>query len=409
MSIQITRPWLRPALAGLVLTSITIGSLGSGSVISGYIDSCVLAYKQSQWKENFEKGKISFSETNYAKAQTHFQEALKNCDKKSHAESYRQTLKWLGLSIYEKQDDCAAKYYLETYLAMTRNSFGHMHKETADAALINAHLYERLGLYFHADQLYREAINVRKEVLDALDTQYMSALTDYANFLCLRCRFDEAEPLAQEALEVNKHDFGLHHKITLESMKCLANVYTRQRKYEKAEHLYNRCVELSRSLYGEITPSTAQCYVGLANVFDAQGQYQESVPMYIGAIEILQKSFGRNEAQLLNAKLYLARSYDTQEKFELANPLHEECLSLSIRRFGQEHPLTANVYNKHARHYFLMHDYDKAWELQKQDYDILMRTSGPDDYFTRESKKSLMMVANLRKCFYGCRLPLVRH
>lgn len=343
MSIQITRPWLRPFMAGLVFASITLGSIGCISVINRYANSCLSLFEKEEWHEQMKKGKQAFADTCYAKAEEHFRQSLAYSHK--DLESERLSSVWLGSTLFEEQQEVRALPFLQRGLQMTRAQFGNVNTDTADVILLNARAQERAGNYTEAEKLYLEAIAIGPKVRTVMDIEFSRATNCYGNLLCTLGRFEEAQPLIEDMFEFNKTYRGLHNTNTLESIRCLAWIYAHQKRYDESLDLYNQAIELSRVLYGEKTQNTALCYIGKANMLDAQGDHEYADDLLVGSIDLLKQCIGRNEITMIDAKRSLGQSHAKRGRSD-APLLLQECFFEAINRYGMNHPVTKCVYRE---------------------------------------------------------------
>ena len=341
MSTQITRPWLRPFMAGLCFVSVITGSFASGTVIKSQLDSYKAIEAHSKWRDEMDQGLEAFYQTAYPLADAHFRVAINLC--KADSDEYIETARCLGVTLYNEQQDIEALGYLQKALKLARKRFDNVSFDTGGLTLWNARVLERVGQYPEAEKLYLETLSIYKEITDPLSSDYIQTAVDYADFLCLLNRLDEALPIAQEAYLVDMQDYGLHHKSTLQAGKCLAKVYNRLRRFDEAETLLNQNLELSRQIYGEKTQQTAQCYLELANHCSATKDFERANLLYNGIIDMLKVAIGYGEITLIDTELSYARSLEMQGEHVRAKEIIQICKLHALDRYGKNHPLTLGL------------------------------------------------------------------
>lgn len=341
MSTQITRPWLRPFMAGLCIVAVVSGSVTTGTFIKSQYASFALHEQESKWREEMEQGIEAFRETAYPLADAHFREALKVCA--IDGENYRNSARWLGVTLYLEERDLEAVKKLQKSLYLTRKSYKNASFEIADLTLWNARALERVGSYPQAEGLYLETLSIYKEITDPLSSNYINATVDYANFLCAQNRPLEALPFAQEAYLVDMQDYGLHNSSTLQAGKCLAKVYNRLGRLDDAEQLLNQNLEMSRQIYGEKTLQTAQCYLELANHCRATRDFDRADLLYTGIIDMLKVTIGPSQIMLIDTELNYARSLELQGQHKRAKEFIMQCQTHAIDRYGKNHPITLSM------------------------------------------------------------------
>lgn len=344
MSTQITRPWLRPFMAGLCFVSVITGSFASGTVIKSQLDSYKAIEAHSKWRDEMDQGLEAFYQTAYPLADSHFRVAINLC--KQDSDEYIETARCLGVTLYNEQQDIEALGYLQKALKLTRKRLKHESLDLGGIMFWNARVLERVGQYPEAEKLYLETLAIYKENTGPLSFEYINTAVDYANFLCLLNRFDEALPIAQEAYLVDMQDCGLHNANTLQAGKCLAKVYNRLRRFDEAETLLNQNLELSRQIYGEKTQQTAQCYLELANHCSAAKDFERANLLYNGIIDMLKVAIGYGEITLIDTELGYARSLEAENKMDQAQSWLNKCRTHAATRYGANHPITQNIENE---------------------------------------------------------------
>lgn len=347
MSTQITRPWLRPFMAGLCFVAVISGSVSTGTFIKSQFASIVLKEHQSKWQDEMDQGIEAFRETAYPLAEEHFRQALKVCT--INTREYAESKRWLGVTLYLEEHDLEAVANLQKSLMLKRSFFGNVSFETADLTHWNARALERAGNYPQADKLYLETLSIYKEVTDPLCCNYINASVDYANFLCGQNRPQEALPFAQEAYLVDMQDYGLHNSSTLQAGKCLAKVYNRLGRLRDAEQLLNQNLEISRQIYGEKTLQTAQCYLELANHCRATKDFDRADLLYKGIVDMLNVTIGPSQTLLIETEANFARSLELQGQHIKAKELIKQCQTQALERYGKRHPLTLGLISEFGR------------------------------------------------------------
>jgi tetratricopeptide (TPR) repeat protein len=81
-----------------------------------------------------------------------------------------------------------------------------------------------------------------------------TSLNNLAGLYRAQGRYDEAEPLYRQALELSRELLGERHPDVATSLNNLAYLYQSQGRYDEAEPLYRQALELSRELLGSAIP-----------------------------------------------------------------------------------------------------------------------------------------------------------
>jgi tetratricopeptide (TPR) repeat protein len=153
------------------------------------------------------------------------------------------------------------------------------------------------------DQLLPHALRVIQQANAQGDGSEALArlLNQTASYLQAQGRYDEAEPLYRQALELRRELLGERHPDVATSLNNLAGLYRAQGRYDEAEPLYRQALELSRELLGERHPDVATSLNNLAYLYQSQGRYDEAEPLYRQALELSRELLGSAIPRLLAA------------------------------------------------------------------------------------------------------------
>ena len=86
------------------------------------------------------------------------------------------------------------------------------------------------------------------------------SLNNLAELYRSQGRYTEAEPLYREALDLRKQLLGDNHPDVAQSLNNLASLYYYQGRYEEAEPLYLEAINIFRERLGENHPHTQTVY-----------------------------------------------------------------------------------------------------------------------------------------------------
>jgi tetratricopeptide (TPR) repeat protein len=88
---------------------------------------------------------------------------------------------------------------------------GERHPQVAGSLNNLAYLYQSQGRYDEAEPLYRQALELRRELLGERHPQVATSLNNLAGLYESQGRYDEAEPLYLEALAMLAQAVGTDH------------------------------------------------------------------------------------------------------------------------------------------------------------------------------------------------------
>ena len=121
------------------------------------------------------------------------------------------------------------------------------------------------GKYAEAEQMIRQALQLKEQVLGAEHPSTLSSITNLAAALSGQGRYTEAEQLQRQALPLMEQVLGAEHPLTLKSMANLAATLSDLGRYAEAEQLQRQALQLKEQVLGAEHPSTLSSLNNLAD------------------------------------------------------------------------------------------------------------------------------------------------
>jgi small GTP-binding protein len=249
--------------------------------------------------------------------------------------------------------------------------------EASGAMLTQVGYYlQAQGQYQQAEPLWKEALEIRKQVLGTNHPDYAGSLNNLAALYKSQGRYEEAEPLVKEALEIFKQVLGTLHPAYATSLNNLAGLYEFQGRYEQAESLYQEASEIFKQVLGTRHPDYAGSLHNLAGLYQSQGRYEEAEPLYLEALEIFKQVLGTRHPDYASSLNNLANLYYSQGRYEQAEPLYQQSLEIRKQVVGTNHPDYAQSLHNLANLYYSQGRYEQAEPLLKEGFLALARKPG---------------------------------
>lgn len=107
-------------------------------------------------------------------------------------------------------------------------------------------------------------------------------------------RYAEAEAFYKQALELRNQVLGETHPDVAVNLNNLALLYYSQGRYAEAEPLYRQSLELLKRTLGEIHPTVATSFNGLAALYQGQGDSEHSIALLNQGMPIEEQNLGIN-------------------------------------------------------------------------------------------------------------------
>lgn len=192
------------------------------------------------------------------------------------------------------------------------------------------------GDHAEAERLYREALDLRLQVLGADHEESINNLSDIGLTRWEMADAKGAEAIWREALERARRILGPEHATTLTLIGNLGTALNAQGRGDEAEPLYREALALKRRLRGDSHPSTLASIGNLGYLLDARGDLAGAEPFYVERYERTLELLGPDHASTLTATHNLGYLRRRQERLEEALALFRTALQGRERLLGRE-------------------------------------------------------------------------
>lgn len=189
-------------------------------------------------------------------------------------------------SLTEKE---SANQNLE--LAVLLDRLATSYKEASDASGNKSRLV-------HAEQLYKNALELRQRTLVAEHGAVAQSLENLAKLYVAQDKHTLAEPLFRKALAISEKSGGLSRPDAYPRLDGMAQCCVATGRLQEAEGLYRKAVENLEAAYGKHSKYVATALLGLGSVLSREGRYGEAVPMVARAVKIYEAVNGPQHASM---------------------------------------------------------------------------------------------------------------
>ena len=279
------------------------------------------------------------------------------------------------------------------------------------------------GLWKKAEDLWREAKELRTELLGVEHINTLCSMGGLALTYHKQGRFKEAETLEVQVLGLSKKVRGEEDPDTLVCMNNLSMTIRNQGRWEEAEELQAQVLKIQRTVLGEEHPGTLVSMSNLAMTYADQGRWKEAEELQLQALGVRKKVLGEEHPDTLRSMNNLASTYGKQGRLEEAERLQLQVLEIQKQLLGGEHPETLSSINNLASTYADQGQWVEAERLQLQVLEIQKELLGgehPDTLcsmnnlaFTygeqgrlEEAERLKLQVLEMRKRILGEEHPL---
>jgi CHAT domain-containing protein/tetratricopeptide (TPR) repeat protein len=292
-------------------------------------------------------------------------------------------------------------------LQLNREVLGPRHPQTLASIINLAAVLGSQGRYTEAEPLYREALQLHREILGPRNPNTLIGMNNLASVLESQGRYREAEPLYRETLQLSREVFGPRDPHTLTSMNNLAGMLHDQGRYGEAEPLYRVALQLHREILGPRNPNTLSTMNNLAGVLDSLGRYGEAEPLWRETLQLRREVLGPRHPDTLTSMNNLAGVLDSQGRYGEEEPLSRETLQLRREVLGPRHPDTLTSMNNLASVLDSQGRYDEAESLYRETLQLRREVLGPRHPNTLHSMDNLAGVLDNQRRYEEAE-PLLR-
>lgn len=222
--------------------------------------------------------------------------------------------------------------------------------QAADSAtLARARELERRQFAMTAESV-ADAAALSEEVLQLHRTREVRVDFDLANCLhntaylqLMLGRLRRAEELGREAVEIRATLLGEAHPLYTSSVHNLAAVYSAMGDYSRAERMQRRAAEAIAVARGRMHPDYATTLHNLAATLVSATRYAEAEEVVNRVLPIRADRFGERSAPYATSLALLGSIRLHQNDHAAARQLLERSLGLLSGAFGDQHPQTMHV------------------------------------------------------------------
>jgi CHAT domain-containing protein/tetratricopeptide (TPR) repeat protein len=225
---------------------------------------------------------------------------------------------------------------------------------------IIADQYYRVGKFSKAEDIYLEALNIRKRVVGEEHLDYATSLNLLGNLYNKIGKYDMAEPYYIKALKVIKNNIGEESLSYIRTLNNVANLNNNLKNYLKAEDYYNRAIILTKNNLGENNIDNTIYLNNLGGVYTQLGDYAKAEPLLVKSLDIQKKILDKPDFNYSLSLNNLAYLYDRLKNYSKAEEKYLEALTVTRNVLGEDHPNFALILDNLASLYDHLGDYSKA-------------------------------------------------
>ena len=206
---------------------------------------------------------------------------------------------------------------------------------------------ERQGRYADAEQSFRKALELQRQVLGPAHADIARTLQDLANVIDESGSLKAAIPVMRQALDMQRQLNGSQPDPGLaEAINDLGTLLYESGDYDAAEKLYVEAIAMKHRLLGEKHPEIAMTLGNLARVLQNKRDLAGAEARFREALAMQQQTLGDVHPDVANSLNNLAFvQYDRGDK-QTAFATEREALRVLRQLFPGDHPEVARIENR---------------------------------------------------------------
>ncbi len=204
----------------------------------------------------------------------------------------------IGVTYLRLERYKQAEQLLKQALEIRQSFLGDKHLDTMRSYKALGSFYIEQGKLDEAEAFTRKSLSLARKLLGNKHEQVADLLLNLAGIVVLRGDFDEAESMYRKVLSIWKKDQD--HLGVAWASSSLAVLLAKKEEYEEAEALYQKSLRIFREKEGDEHPMVATTLHGIALLKKERDDCKEALPLLVEAIEIVEKSLGRKDISYIN-------------------------------------------------------------------------------------------------------------
>lgn len=205
----------------------------------------------------------------------------------------------------------------------------------AELANVIATMYGHLGIFDRAEPLFRQALELRRELDPVPLVDLAMTLDQLGDVLQRTSRFDEAELVLRESIETAR--LGGDRRIEADAHTDLGHTLRARGDYAGAEAEYRTALAIRTAVLGELHERTGMSYNNIGVVLEYMERFDEAEEALLRALEIKRATLDPQHTWIAVTLTSLARLYSEQDDHDRAQPLLEEALEIYRERLDPDH------------------------------------------------------------------------
>jgi tetratricopeptide (TPR) repeat protein len=219
---------------------------------------------------------------------------------------------------------------------------------------------EASGEAAQAAPLFRRALRIVQELVEAPDRRLANAFNNLANSLRVAEQWDESHELYLQALE--NYEGGGGKPGNLSSVhNALAQVLLGKRELEQAEHHARLALEIDEREHGPEHEELTGTLIWLGRILSEQGRHLEATAALRRALAIDEQIYGPSSSDAVVDLSWLGQVLRKGQSWSEAEPVYRRLLAIELEHRGASHRDVAAAQDRLA---LVLYELEQAAEAE---------------------------------------------
>ena len=259
-----------------------------------------------------------------------------------------------------------------------------------------ARVYDSLGLYDDARELFSKALALRRRTLGDDDVLVAESLQGLSGVLLSLGYPDKAEELLREALEIERKHYGEDDPRYLQSLNNLAIIFETRHEFDRAEPLHREVLEKKKRLLGPDDPEVALSLHNLAKDVFYQHRPKEAETLYRQALVLRERQAGEDSPEVARTLNSLGSVVEAEGRLDEAEALYRRALAVRRKLYPKGHRDLAVSLSNLGRLLLIRGRYDEAEALLRESQAMMEKFLPPGHAYRATVQANLDVLAARR-------------
>ncbi|MCC7155821.1 MAG: serine/threonine protein kinase [Bryobacterales bacterium] len=253
-------------------------------------------------------------------------------------------------------------------------------------------VYEQLGKFDRADELMREALQIRRTLPVPDDARVTESLVALGMLRSGQGRLAEAETFVREGLTLASEKLPAADPAAARATSALGRVLLERGQYASAIEILEKALR-DQPLFAQPSQEQATVLLGIAGAQFYLSHYKESEEINRRVIGLYTRLYGDRHPQLADPLINLGSIAQDTGRFADAERYYRQAYDIYKEYYGASHPEVAASLRGIGRALVSQKRYDEAERMLRQVLAVREESYGPDHPYIASTLSDLGNVA----------------